>query len=436
MSCFSAPPSANSGVASLQQARLDALLQRVWGRPGFYANKLRAAGLSVGSSLSLDDFRHRVPTTSKAELVADHLAHPPFGSHALVEPSDCRRFSQTSGTSCGTPLMWLDSSEGWQAMLQCWRRVFAAAGLRAGTDRIFFAFSFGPFLGFWTAFEAASQDYLCIPGGGLSTQARLELMARAQATVLCCTPTYAQRMGEMIRQLPQEVKLAIRANLRRIVVAGEPGGSVPEVRAALEALWGARVFDHHGMTEVGPVSFEEEGRPGGLRIIEEAYLAEVLDPATLAPVASGQCGELVLTTLVRLDAPLLRYRTGDWVRSGRDERGWFFEGGILGRIDEMMVIRGQNVYPSAIEAVVRRHGQVAEFQLEQVRVESMAELRLLAEPRENANEGWAQGLEDSLRDQLGLRIAIEARPPGSLPRSEFKTNRWVSRPQQTPRADS
>lgn len=432
MSCSKMPSSSISALNHRRQERLDSLLARVWEHGGFYARKLRQAGVLQGKRIGLEDLSRRLPLTTKEELLADHLAHPPFGSHSLVDASACRRFSQTSGTSCGTPLMWLDTEASWHCMLECWRQVFAAAGLRRGVDRVFFAFSFGPFLGFWTAFEAASRDYLCIPGGGLSTLARLELMARSAATVLCCTPTYALRMGEQLEQLPPQSRDLLRQHLRRIVVAGEPGGSVPEVRAALEGLWGARVFDHHGMTEVGPVTFEDEARPLCLRVIEEAYWVEVIEPDTGLAVEDGQCGELVLTTLGRLDSPLLRYRTGDLVRSGRDAQGWLFEGGILGRLDEMLVIRGQNVYPSAIESVVRRHGQVAEFQLQQTEVSSMAELLLLAEPRPDAQADWVEGLRGALRDQLGLRIAIQPQPAGSLPRSDFKTNRWASRPRQSP----
>ena len=416
-------PQHSPAVLPGQQEQLQAIIGRVWQCGGFFERKLREAGFRPGSVPSLSEFLSAMPMTSKEELVADHLAHPPFGSHALVSPAQCRRFSQTSGTSNGTPLMWLDTAANWQAMLACWRRVFTAAGLRPGEDRIFFAFSFGPFLGFWTAFEAACEDYLCIPGGGMSTLARLELMARSGVTVLCCTPTYAQRMGEQLGQLTPGLRQALRASLRTLVVAGEPGGSVPEVREAMQKLWGARVFDHHGMTEVGPVTYEDAAQPLCLRLIEEAYLAEVLDPATGLPVADGQCGELVLSTLARADTPLLRYRTGDLVRSGRDAVGWRFEGGILGRLDDMLVVRGQNVYPSAIEAVVRRTGKVGEFLLHHSQVDSMAELELFAEPLASAPEGWQCLLQEALRDQLGLRIEVRARPQGSLPRSDFKTRR-------------
>src|SRR5206468_2470798 len=246
-----------------------------------------------------------------------------------------------------------------------WMEIFRAAGVRTG-DRVFFAFSFGPFIGFWLAFESAARlGCLCLPGGGLSSAARLRVMMDNGATVLCCTPTYALRLGEAAR----EEKLDLSASrVKTIIVAGEPGGSILATRARIESLWaGAQVFDHHGMTEVGPVTYECPARAGVLHVIESAYLAEILDPGTGAPVQPGDSGELVLTNFGRAGSPLLRYRTGDVVRAcpdticecGRSELA--LEGGILGRIDDMVVVRGVNVYPSAVEEILRAHGGVAEY---------------------------------------------------------------------------
>ena len=255
---------------------------------------------ALGSGVnSLDEFRQRVPSCAKADVLADRLAHPPFGSQLLEPLGRYTRLCQTSGTSTGQPIAWVDTPESWQAMLRCWRRVYEGAELVPQLDRIFFAFSFGPFLGFWTAFEAAAADYLAIPGGGLSSQGRLEAMRRFQATVLCCTPTYAIRLGEQIGDAS-----GVRLNelaVHTVIVAGEAGGSLPAVRERIETLWGARVYDHHGMTEVGPVSFEAKAHPAKLLVIEESYLAEVIDPKTGHEVGEGQCGELVLTTLDRGD---------------------------------------------------------------------------------------------------------------------------------------
>src|SRR5262249_37894170 len=153
----------------------------------------------VDSIASLADFKARVPFTVKQELVADQAACPPFGTNLTYPLDQYTRFSQTSGTS-GAPLRWLDTTATWSWMVDNWVDVFRVSGV-GSQDRVFFAFSFGPFLGFWTAFEAAGRlGCLCIPGGGLSSSARLRSMLDNQATVLCCTPTYALRLAEIAAQ--------------------------------------------------------------------------------------------------------------------------------------------------------------------------------------------------------------------------------------------
>jgi phenylacetate-CoA ligase len=404
-----------------QWGKLWPLLKQITRTPGFYQQRLAAAGVEVEALTGLADFKRVIAGTSKGELLEDRLQHPPFGSQMLEPLSHYTRFCQTSGTSTGQPMAWVDTEASWEAMLACWRRVYSAAGLEAGVDRIFFAFSFGPFLGFWTAFEAAARDFMVLPGGGLSSQARLECMARYRATVLCCTPTYALRLGEQIGAA-SGVRLEDLA-VRKVIVAGEAGGSVAAVRSRIEALWGARVLDHHGMTEVGPVSFEQEELPGTLLVIEEAYVAEIVDPETGVEVAEGACGELLLTTLDRAACPLLRYRTGDWVKKVYHQGRLGLEGGVLCRVDDMVVVRGVNVYPSAVEEVVRQFAEVVEFEVEQQRVEAMEEITVKVEVLAGA-EGVVKKLEARLRDTFALRIPVVPVAVGSLPRYEFKAQRW------------
>ena len=229
-------------------------------------------------------------------------------------------------------------------MLDTWEEVYRAAGITA-RDRIFFAFSFGMFLGFWTAYESAARlGCLRMPGGGMSSAARLQTMLDTSATVLCCTPTYALRLAEVAAE--QGIDLGA-SKIRRIIVAGEPGGSVPRVFARIESLWpGARVVDHHGMTETGPVSYGCRQWPGVLHVVESAFIAEVVDPDSGKALPRGSRGELVLTNLGRIGSPLLRYRTGDLVETAPDElcecgsRETALLGGILGRTDDMLVVRG------------------------------------------------------------------------------------------------
>ena len=388
----------------------------------FYGKKIREWELKVSRLNRIDDFIAQVPFTTKADIQADRAENPPFGTNLTRAIHQYTRFCQTSGTSTGQPMAWLDTPESWEAMLKCWQRVFEAAGLVKGRDRIFFAFSFGPFLGFWTAYEAAAKDYLVIPAGGLSSQARLEAMARYGATVLCCTPTYALRLGELIGESSGVERMSLRIN--KIIVAGETGGSVPEVRSRLEKLWESRVFDHHGMTEVGPVSYEAEDMPRQLIVLEDAYLAEVVDPQTGKEVEDGECGELVLSTLDRTACPLLRYRTGDWVKKKLHRGRLILDGGILSRLDDMVVVRGVNIYPSAVEAVVRHFPEVIEFMVEQRKVDAMDEIELLVEVDGNVAKPLLKKIESKLRDTFSLRIPVRLAEPGSLPRHEFKAKRW------------
>ncbi|MCB1063407.1 MAG: AMP-binding protein, partial [Verrucomicrobiae bacterium] len=287
---------------------------------------------------------------------------------------------------------------------------------------------------FWTAFDAATRrGNLAIPSGGLSSQARLQVMATNRTTVLCCTPTYALRLGEVLAE--QDASDFSDIAIKTIIVAGEPGGSIPEVRQRIAELWkGARVFDHHGMTEVGPVTYETPGSPLNLCVIEEAYFAEILDRETEQEVAPGERGELVLTTLTRNACPLLRYRTGDlvqksWTETEDGRRILTLEGGILGRVDEMVVIRGVNVYPTAVEKIIRGFPEVAEFQITQTTRQSMAELEIAVEPHQlppphvNLEERIAKALSNA----FALRIPVRLVSPGSLPRFEFKSKRWVKR---------
>jgi phenylacetate-CoA ligase len=412
-----------------QGAKLGELLTRIYGRNAFYTNKLDATGVSV-DRLQFPGDMHRLPLTTKAELIADQEARPPWGT-VLTEPiSAYTRYCQTSSTT-GSPLRWADTNESWQWMLECWKVVFRAA--RVGSeDRIFFPFSFGPFLGFWTAFEAASQiGALSVPGGGMSSQLRLKLIAALDATVICATPTYALWLAEVAAAESGEHALT-DSSVRTIIVAGEPGGSIPATRQRIEDVWGARVFDHHGLTETGPVSFECWESPGGLHINERDFICEVLDPLTHDPVTDGQSGELVVTNLGRSSGPVIRYRTGDIVVRTSDGcacgRTWArLEGGILTRADDMINIRGVNVYPGAIEAVVRSFPEVSEFRSTAAREGAMWALRLEIEPFPGAADPntLTSRVGQRLQEALGMKVAVTSVETGSLPRFEMKARRLV-----------
>jgi phenylacetate-CoA ligase len=417
---------ATAPSAELQEAQLTRVRTLLAGLSGnaFYTRKL--VGIRTEDIRTPEDFS-RLPFTTKAELTEDQVTHPPYGTNLSYPLERYSRLHQTSGTSTGQPLRWLDTAESWEWVLGCWRAYFRLMGLKTG-DRLFFPFSFGPFLGFWSGFDAAARSgFLSIPGGGMSSVARLRCLLEHRCTVLFATPTYALHLGEVAAK--EGLDIAGSA-IRAVIVAGEPGGNIPATRQRIESVWGARVFDHYGMTEVGPVAVEAEDRPGEMYLLESEYLAEVIDPATGQPVAPGVPGELILTNLGRTGSPLIRYRTGDLVRIATNSdptgRNWRrLEGGILGRVDDMIHARGYNLYPSAIEAIIRRFPEVAEYRLLVDQSNPLADLRLEVEPTCGDGRALAEAISRAVRAELLFRVDVTPAPPGSLPRFELKARRVI-----------
>ena len=416
-------------LTALQGERLARLLAAIHGRNTFYTRKFDEAGVDV-AAVRWPDGLAGLPLTTKAELVADQQANPPWGT-ALTEPLDrYTRYCQTSSTT-GSPLRWIDTNESWQSMLESWKTVFRAARVAPG-DRVFFPFSFGPFLGFWTSFEAGCQMGLhCVPGGGMTSSLRLSTMDTVGATVVCCTPTYALRLAE-VAALERPGRPLGGGTVRVLIVAGEPGGSIPGTRQRIEESWGARVIDHHGLTEVGPMSFECWEAPGALHLIEHDYLCEVLEPGSPRPVPDGTPGELVVTTLGRTACPVIRYRTGDIVVRmaapcvcGRT--GARLAGGVLSRTDDMVNIRGVNVYPSAIESVVRGCREIVEFRSTVSSAGTLRSLRVEIEVTPHAADAAAvEGIVSAgLREALGLTVGVQVVGPGTLPRFDMKARRFI-----------
>lgn len=365
-----------------------------------------------------DDYE-RLPLTTKADLLADQAAAPPYGTN-LTHPLDRYvRLHQTSGSSGHHPLRWLDTPESWDWWVRIWsEHVYRAAGVTAA-DRVFFAFSFGPFIGFWSAFGGADKvGALAISGGAMSSEQRVRTLLDLRATVLMSTPTYALRLADVARHLGLDLQ---SSDIRVTLHAGEPGASIPATRGAIEAAYSAACFDHTGMTELGPTGFSCSQRDG-IHAIEPEFIFEVLDE-TGRPTTEG---ELVATNLGRWGMPLVRYRTGDRARVSHEPCSCgspFMKlvGGIRGRVDEMFTVRGVNLYPSQVEDIVRRYPQVTEFVIEQRRVRQMDEVALLVEI--SGADTSTQRLEADLRQALGVRIDCKVVEHGALPRSELKSKR-------------
>ncbi|MHB1404656.1 MAG: phenylacetate--CoA ligase family protein [Desulfitobacteriaceae bacterium] len=400
----------------LQLQKLNQLLVHVTHFNEFYKEKLASACLPL---CSLDDLR-KLPFTTKKELVEDQVNYPPFGRNHTYEESQYVRYHQTSGTT-GQPLKVLDTQESWDWWRDCWVEVFKAAGVD-NRDRVFLAFSFGPFIGFWSAYEAAKKiGALVIPGGGQSSPDRLNSIVENKASVLLCTPSYALHLAELASEQNLDIK---NSRISRLVLAGEPGGSIPSVRARIESSWNAKVYDHVGMTEMGAYGYSCSYQ-NGIHINEAEFIAEVINPQTMEPVEEGENGELVLTNLGRLGYPLIRYRTGDLVKNtnescdcGNEYR--HLPGGIVGRADDMVVIRGINIYPQSIEAIVREFSDISEFRIVYYTEEEMNQVKVQIET--NVHDVKEQ-LEKLLRERIGLRFNVEIAEPASLPRFEMKSRR-------------
>ncbi len=411
-------------LAQLQTQKLQAMLAKIYGKNEFYTIKLEQAGFQPGDLKSLDDLQH-LPLTTKSELVEDQAATG-FAANLTYPFSAYTRFHQTSGTT-GKPLRVFDTAESWDWWGRCWGYVFSGAGLTA-EDRIFSAFSFGPFIGFWAAVEGARHiGAMLVPGGGRSSLDRLHLMRETECTALCSTPTYALHLLEVARENDFDVSAL---KIHTTVHAGEPGANVPATKQRIEEGWSAQCYDHAGASEIGAHCFEGSDRRNGLYVIESEFIAEILNPESGKPVSPGEKGELVLTNLGRVGFPVIRYRTGDVVVASADqtqgERTFLYlEGGVIGRADDMVTVRGVNVFPSAIENFVRIHEEVDEFRVTVSKQGMMDELAIEIELAEGADaESIPQAIAKSINTSLGLRPKVKTIPRNTLPRFELKAKRF------------
>jgi phenylacetate-CoA ligase len=417
--------SSRDAIEKQQLERLRRMLQTVSPANEFYRQKFSHPGL--GQIDSFDDLK-RLPFTTKSELVEDQQQHPPFGSTLTFPQERYIRIHQTSGTT-GKPMFWLDTEESWNWWAECWKVVFEAAGVGAG-DRIFFAFSFGPFIGFWAGWEGARRvGALAISGGAQSTAQRLNSIIDYGATVLVCTPTYALHLASEAKKAG--IDLAKDSAIKITLHAGEPGASIPNTKKLIAESWGAKCYDHAGATEVGAFGFECQSQSGGIHVNENEFIVEVIDPVSGAQAGAADKGELVITNLGRIGSPVIRYRTGDLVQPSHRPcpcgRPFMrLEGGVLGRADDMIIIRGVNVYPSAVENVLREFSEIEEFRVEILEKQAMREIKLIVEPSsdQSAAPGLAEQISRRMRERIGLRPQVELADPGSLPRFELKAKRF------------
>ena len=389
----------------------------------FYKQKLTEAGLTHPNDVqTLADYR-KLPFTTKDELSADQVLHPPYGTNRTFPLEQYTCLHQTSGTT-GAPLRWLDTRESWDWWGKCWRDIYGATGVTA-SERFMIAFSFGPFIGFWSAYHGAQQlGALTIANGGLTSEQRIRAILSNSVTVLIATPTYALRLVEVARQMG--VDLSRESEVKVTIHAGEPGASLTATKQRIETGWGARAYDHIGATEVGAWGVMC-GPQAGVHLNEDEFICEVLDPDTGTQANEG---ELVITNLGRIGMPVIRYRTGDHVKlkSAPCECGGVhrvLDGGVIGRLDNALIIRGLNVYPATLENIILKFPDVQEFAGRVYGTETLDELEIQIESTNPRPADTAAAVASAIQNVLGLRTVVKAVPHGTLPRYELKSRRFT-----------
>jgi phenylacetate-CoA ligase len=429
----------NPKIETLDRQQLDALQlaklrrQVAWAqtRSPWYRRTLD--GFDVSGLRSLDDLR-RLPMLTREEWMNSQFEHPPYGEIPAIGGEGAIRIHTTSGTTGKGPLRAIDSRKDWAWIAEMWAYGIWGCGIRP-RDTAYIAFGYGSFIGFWGLHYSMEKiGVLNVPGGAQPTETRVRQIVDFGATVVASTPTYALRLAQEASTLGIDLP---GSAVSRLILSGEPAGSIPQTKALIEEQWGAKAYDTAGMTEIGTIMvFECARQPGGTHIIEDHVIEEVIDPATLEPVGYGQRGERVVTSFGRGAIPLLRYRTGDLVckvpaATCDCGRGFdIYEGGILGRVDDMKIIRGTNVYPRAIEAIVREFPEVDEFQTVITREGVRDEITLRVELKPDWDAGRWDALHDDLHKRLaqaheGLNFRVERAGEGELPRFELKAKRTV-----------
>jgi phenylacetate-CoA ligase len=415
--------------AALILGKIQGVMAWAWERAPFYRTRWQAAGLEPGDVKSLDDFA-RVPTISKADLRADQAANPPFGSYLCVGRSEIVRVHGTSGTS-GRPTAFAWSGDDYERIAEAHARIMWSFGLRP-SDTVFIGSIFSLYVGSWGALAGVERlGAAAFPFGagvpGMTLQA-VSWLRQMRPTAFYGTPSYALRIAETARAEgidPREF------GLRIMFFSGEPGAGIPGTKRIIEETFGAICIDSGSMGEVTPwMNITECEHRTGMHLWQDIVYAEVLDPQTMLPVPYGGAGTPVYTQLERRTQPMIRLVSGDlaeWTDApcpcGRTYPR--FPRGIIGRIDDMLVVRGENIYPSAIEDVLHTFDELGvEFEIVVTRPQALDELTVVAELAAPCDEDDLRArVVARMKRQIGIRPAIEFAPAGSLRRTDLKSRR-------------
>ncbi|WP_374488009.1 phenylacetate--CoA ligase family protein [Zoogloea sp.] len=405
-------------------------LQHAYTHSPHYRASFDAAGVHPSQVRSLDDLR-RFPFINKQTLRERQLAVPPFGDLVAVPERDIVYLSASSG-STGVPTASPFTAADFDGWIDYEARQFWSSGLRP-EDRYAHALNFSLFVGGPCVLGAQKLGALSIHAGTVPSERLLAILRQFQVTALWTTPSYAWYLGETA--IKEGLDLRKDLAVRRIFVAGEPGGSIPETRQRIEDLWGASVYDYYGLSDIfGSCAGMCEAKDG-LHWAEDHILVEVLDPDTGAPVPEGGRGELVLTTLQKTARPMIRFRTGDIVSFTAEPcscgRTSIRLRGIHGRLDDMLIIKGVNIFPSDVEALARRdHDLSGEYRLV-VERDNHLDLLTVELERSHAFTGsdaeLAQRFARQLKSVTGVSARVQILPADTLPRATHKARRVEDR---------
>lgn len=421
-------------VVARQWESLRRLLRFTYQNNPFYHKKLIQAGVTDIEVIDSPAAFRQLPLTTKNELLRDQEEHPPYGTNRSFPRERYTYWFRTSGTH-NKPLVVLLTPEDQEVQVMNWVNLLREAGLAHG-DTVFIPFSFGPFVALWMARSAAIRlGLLTIPGGGANTQQRVQYLVDYRPDAILCLPSYTLRLAEAAREQGIDPR---QLGVRVLAGGGEVGASNPEMRDRMEATWGAKAFETYGLAEVGGLGALCQAQDG-LHLHELQQYVEHFKPGTDIPAEEGEVAEIVTTTLCRPGTPLIRYRTGDLIRvthqpcaCGRTSKRTI--GPVLGRADDMVVVRGVNVFPSAVESCVMSYREVIEYQAEVFDQRGMKAIRIRVEPDPAYSDGpngdsLAGRIAAELHQRLFLRAEVVIVPPGSLPRWEAKAKRFVYRPE-------
>ncbi|MEW8505075.1 MAG: AMP-binding protein [Candidatus Thiodiazotropha sp.] len=412
-------------------ARLKHQLSYAYSQIAFYRHLYDAKGVHPDDIGDLNDFATKVPVVTKSMLRQSQRDHPPFGNYLGVDFREIKRIQGTSGTT-GNPTLFAISGEDWEHIteaqaMQCW-----AAGLRP-SDIVQIVFPLSLYVGGWGLLEAAERiGAKVLPMAGGNTERQIAMLQQVGATVICGTPSFCLHILETARA--RGIELA-SGSLRLGFFGGEPGAAIASVRQRLESGFGLRAIDFGNVAELHPCSNMECSHGGGMHVYQDVDYTEVVDPHDPnRPLGYNRRGAVVYTHLWRKSQPMIRYFPGDETLISDEPCGCGrtyprMPHGIIGRLDDMIIVRGVKFYPGDVEQLLRdMEGMGTEFRIVLEREGELDEVRIEAEYDGTVNaKDFQVEAEQRLQGALGLRVTLVPMESGSFPRSQFKARRVIDR---------